>query len=246
MSDEVEGDVAIMQRRRPGRPTISDEDLLDIAIDLFFDRGFDGTSIEAITAAAGMAKRTVYARYGDKDRLFQAALTRAIEKWIVPVERLRGEETDDLDETLLRIGRILLANVLSPEGLRLLRLSNAESVRMPEISSENVRLGTEPTLNYLSDLFRRRLGGPDRQFPDADDAAKAFLSIVVGGVASNAAWGMSVEPEGIERHTRFSVNLFLHGLLGRNRRDEGGDAAEVRRLLKEAQDAVERARSLIK
>ena len=43
---------------------------------------------DAITAAAGMAKRTVYARYGDKETLFKAALARAIEDWMVPVERL--------------------------------------------------------------------------------------------------------------------------------------------------------------
>ena len=47
---------------RRGRPTLSNEQLLDKALDLFLDQGFDRTSIEAICAAAGMAKRTVYAR----------------------------------------------------------------------------------------------------------------------------------------------------------------------------------------
>ena len=88
---------------------------------------FERTSIEAITAAAGMAKRTVYARYGDKTTLFKAALTRAIEEWIVPVGLLQAAESDDLEETLLRIGQILVANVLSPGGQRLLRLTNAVS-----------------------------------------------------------------------------------------------------------------------
>jgi len=72
-------------RRRPGRPSLSNEALLDVALDLFLDQGFERTSIEAICTKAGMAKRTVYARYGDKTALFRAALQRAIEEGIVPV-----------------------------------------------------------------------------------------------------------------------------------------------------------------
>src|SRR5215468_4156786 len=89
--------------RRPGRPTLSNEELLDKALDLFLEQGFERTSIDAITAAAGMAKRTLYLRYGDKKSLFKAALQRAIEEWIVPVEQLRAVESDDLEETLLSV-----------------------------------------------------------------------------------------------------------------------------------------------
>src|SRR3974377_667266 len=89
-------------KRRPGRPTLSNEQLLDTALDLFLENGFERTSIEAITAAAGMAKRTAHERYGDKTTLFKAALTRAIEEWIVPVRDLQTAESDDLEDTLLR------------------------------------------------------------------------------------------------------------------------------------------------
>src|SRR6516165_5135647 len=104
--------------RRPGRPSLSNEALLDKALDLFLEMGFERTSIDAITAAAGMAKRTVYLRYEDKTTLFKAALERAINEWIVPVARLRAAEMEDLETTLLRVGQILLSNVMSPAGLR--------------------------------------------------------------------------------------------------------------------------------
>ena len=148
--------------RRPGRPSLSNEALLDVALDLFLAQGFERTGIEAICAKAGMAKRTVYARYGDKETLFKAALQRAIAEWIVPVERLRAAETDDLEQTLLAIGEVLLANIMSPAGLRLLRLTNAESARSPEIGVTNVQQGTEPTIAYLADLFVPAAGRPVR------------------------------------------------------------------------------------
>ena len=205
--------IADTPRRKPGRPTQSNEQLLDTALELFLEHGFERTSIDAVADAAAMAKRTIYARYGDKTTLFKAALTRAIEDWLVPIEQLRSAECDDLEKMLLQIAQLLLANVLSPAGLRLLRLSNAVSVSMPEIAAHNTRMGTEPTLAYLADLFSRRLLPADAPAPEASEAALAFLHLVVGGPASTAAWGVVLDDKAIERHTRYCVRLFLHGAL---------------------------------
>ncbi|MFA7602163.1 MAG: TetR/AcrR family transcriptional regulator [Novosphingobium sp.] len=228
--------------RRPGRPTLSDEQLLDIALDLFLEHGFERTSIDAITSAAGMAKRTVYARYADKETLFKAALGRAIDEWLVPVERLRAAEQDDLEKTLLAIAQMLLTNILSPAGMRLLRLSNAVSVSMPEIAAANTRMGTEPTLAYLADLFRRRLLPSDAPAPEADEAALAFLHLVVGGPASTAAWGVVLDDVAIERHTRYCVRLFLHGALPA--RGQGVLERENRRLKALVDEALAQLDSL--
>jgi AcrR family transcriptional regulator len=228
--------------RRPGRPTLSDEQLLDIALDLFLENGFERTSIDAITAAAGMAKRTVYARYGDKETLFKAALGRAIDDWLVPVERLRAAEEDNLEASLLKIARMLLDNILGPAGLRLLRLSNAVSVSMPEIAAANTRMGTEPTLAYLADLFRRRLLPDDAPTGEADEAALAFLHLVVGGPASTAAWGVVLDQAAIDRHTRYCVRLFLHGALpGRGMAAAESENRRLKAAVSEASTMLARA-----
>lgn len=201
--------------RGPGRPTLSNEALLDKALDIFLEKGFERTSIDAITAAAGVAKRTVYLRYEDKTALFKAALERAIEEWIVPIEVLRAAETDDFEETLLEIGRILVANVMSPKGLQLLRITNAEAGRMPAISAFTNKAGTERTLVYLADLIRRHAREADDLLADADEAALAFMNLVVGGPPVMAAWGVVLDEETIDRHTRYGVRMFLYGLLRR-------------------------------
>lgn len=242
-SEQMNGGLARIgeaERRRPGRPTLSNEQLLDTALDLFLEKGFERTSIEAICAAAGMAKRTVYARYGDKTALFKAALTRAIEEWIVPVERLRAAESDDIEATLLSLAQILSANILSPAGLRLLRLTNAVSGRMPEIGAYSTQKGTEPTLAYLADLFRRRLLPEDVSAEEADEAALGFLHLVTGP-AINAAWGVVLDEDAIDRHTTYSVRLFLHGLM-----PQGGSAAEeenrrLKQLLAETAELLAQA-----
>lgn len=199
--------------RGPGRPTLSNAELLDKALDIFLEKGFERTSIDAITAAAGMAKRTVYLRYGDKAALFKAALERAIDEWILPVEALRAAESDDFEETLLRVGQILVANLMTPAGLRLLRITNAESGRMPEIGAYTFKHGTGRTIAYLADLFRRRVRPGGRELADADDAALAFLHLVISGPPTMTVWGLALDDAAVERHTRYAVGLFLHGLL---------------------------------
>lgn len=223
----MDAETLTQTRRRPGRPSLSNEALLDVALDLFLDQGFERTSIEAICARAGMAKRTVYARYGDKQALFRAALQRAIEEWIVPVERLRAAEVEDLEASLLAIGEILLANIMSPAGLRLLRLTNAESARSPDIGATNVEQGTGPTIQFLAELFLRRLGDAIRP-QDAHEAAEGFLHLVTGP-AIDAAWGVTRDEAALARHIRSSVRLFLHGLLG-GQPDTSALEAENRRL----------------
>jgi len=205
-------------RPGPGRPTPQQAEqrnleLLDNALDLFLDKGFERTTMEGIAASVGMAKRTVYTLYGDKKSLFKASLHRAINEWIVPVEALRAAETDDLEETLLRIGQILVDNMMTPEGMRLLRITNAEATRMPEISAYTNEQGTGPTLAYLAELLDRRIRAAHNKPKDVDEAAMAFLTLVVGGPANQSAWGIPMEQERLNEHTQYSVRLFLHGLL---------------------------------
>lgn len=204
-------------RRGPGRQTPNatqqrNMELLDKALDLFLEKGFERTTIDAVAASVGMAKRTVYLRYNNKTGLFKASLKRAIESWIVPVERLRAAETDDAEETLLKIGQILVANIMRPAGLRLMRITNAESGRLPEIGAFAYTQGTEPTVAYLTDLIRRRIRPDGIEVPDPEEAAMAFLYLVVGGPASMTAWGLVLSEQAIDKHTRYSVHLFLHGL----------------------------------
>ena len=212
---------------------------------MFYENGFDGTSIDAITAAAGIAKRTIYARYGDKENLFKAAIEQAIDEWNMPIERLRTAECDDLEESLLAIGQLLIDNILTPAGLRLLKLTNAEAGRMPAMGEHSVRYGEDPIIAYLADLFKRRLPSG---FGEATDAAEAFLHLVVGGPANSAAWGVVRDKATIARQARLSIRIFLNGLvtLAQDGADEdGAQADEIERvndLLAEAAERLQRIR----
>jgi hypothetical protein len=96
-----------------------------------------------------------------------------------------------------------------------MRITNAESGRLPEIGVYALKQGTDRTVAYLADLFRRRVKPREVEIIDPEEAAMGFLYLVVGGPASATAWGMVLEKTQIDKHTTDCVRLFLHGLLPR-------------------------------
>ena len=201
--------------RGPGRPTREviekrNAELLDRALDLFLDHGFDATTIDAICADVGMSRRTIYTRYGDKETLFRAALQRAIDQWIVPVEELRAEESDDLEATLVAIARRWVSNIQKPSGMRLVRIANTEVFRDPDVAQYLWERTAQPTIGYLTDLFRRRLRPGEQAIADAEDAAAAYLILVVEGSVQLAVWGR-MAPGDFDRQIIYRTRLFLNG-----------------------------------
>lgn len=60
-----------------GRPREFDPDQIeDVAMRLFWERGFDGVSISDVTAATGVNRRSIYAEFGSKEKLFERVMRR--------------------------------------------------------------------------------------------------------------------------------------------------------------------------
>jgi AcrR family transcriptional regulator len=61
-------------RGRPRDPAI-DRAILDAALRLLAEQGYDGMSLEAVAGAAGVGKTTIYRRYPGKRELVVAAIS---------------------------------------------------------------------------------------------------------------------------------------------------------------------------
>ena len=212
------GGVPIRAWPRRGRPRLDqagqlDRDLLRHALDHFLDKGFEATTLSAITRSLGMSKQTVYARYPDKYALFLAALQSGIDEWLAPLELLHEHEGDDLETTLVEVAKILVTIMLSQTGLGLIRITNAESYRMPEIGRHTYGRGRDLFAQYLLELFRRKLPRHTKRAEDIEDLVTAFLNLISGPARLNA-WGLDAEPVDVDAFVRRRVRLFLSGALG--------------------------------
>ena len=67
------------QRMRGNRPAYTTQTLLDVAVMVFTSRGYEGTSMEDLAAAAGLSKSSIYHHVQGKEQLLALALDRALD-----------------------------------------------------------------------------------------------------------------------------------------------------------------------
>jgi TetR/AcrR family transcriptional regulator, mexJK operon transcriptional repressor len=204
-------------RRGAGRPTTEQaearhEELLDAALDLFLEHGFELTTIEMIAARINMTKRTVYARYADKASLFRGAVQRAVERQIVPRSVLEGFDNGDLTETLASIARLRIGQVMTPDGLRLQRIINTEGYRFPEIFTANFEQSAMPVIDFVAGLLDRAIAAGHISPTDSGLAASAFMSMVISGQVRAIVSGRLPTEAEMDRKIYFTVSLLLDGL----------------------------------
>ncbi|WP_297493947.1 TetR/AcrR family transcriptional regulator [Acidocella sp.] len=202
---------------RAGRPTRAQqaqrhEELLNVALDIFLERGFEQTTMEEIATCVGMSKRTVYAYYEDKAALFKAAVRRAITLYTLPRAALEAVVTDDLEETLVAIGRLRIANLTLPVAGKLQRILGTQSFRFPELFNESFEKGAGPAIDLLCALFARYETLGEIAVAEPVRAATAFLSLVVGGPARIIVSGNVLDEAETDQRVRFAVGLFLNGV----------------------------------
>jgi AcrR family transcriptional regulator len=205
--------------RRPaaGRPTREQarqrhDELLDRGLDVFLDQGFEQATIEAIAAAVGMTKRTVYARYKNKAALFLATVQRAIERMIVPEAVLRSLESVDLDTLLAQVARLRIAQVTTPAGLKLQRIINTESYRFPEIFMMSYQQGARPVVQVLARRLQLETEAGRLNVSNPEMAANVFMSMVVGGPVRLIVAGQRLTQMQIDERQQFAIQLFLDGV----------------------------------
>jgi AcrR family transcriptional regulator len=92
------------QRRGPGRPTERDgardvrEALLEVAGQLFSERGVNEVSLRELARAAGVTPAMVHYYFGDKQGLYEALLERALSRVLARVREIVAADREDLDE----------------------------------------------------------------------------------------------------------------------------------------------------
>lgn len=189
--------------------------MLNCALDIFLERGYDQATTLDIANALGMSKRTVYAYYKDKETLFKAAVQRSIQRYTVPIENLRALATDDLTSTLIAVARLRITNVSTPEGIRLQRILTAQAYRFPELLRSLFWVATRPTVQFLSELFEQLNAEGKTSITNTERAAVSFLTLVVSGPVRAITAGDRPSDEELEDQIQFSVQLFLNGILPR-------------------------------
>ncbi|WAB97035.1 MULTISPECIES: TetR/AcrR family transcriptional regulator [Pseudomonas] len=196
----------------PGRPKdlAKREAILEAAKTLFLSLGYANTSMDAVAAAAGVSKLTVYSHFTDKQTLFCSAVMATCQIQL-PDLLFEYPEGVALEEVLLTIARGFQALISSDEAVKLSRLIMAQGSQDPgfgeyfyEAGPKRVLAGMEGLLREVAERGLLRIDNPLR-------AAEHFFCLVKGAPDYRLLLGCAGPLEGAEAeaHVREVVGVFI-------------------------------------
>lgn len=183
---------------------------LQVALLLFAEHGFVGTSTDMIVARAGGSKATLYSHFPNKQALVAGLTTQ--------LAAAMNRSTPDpalaalpLRQALIRIGADALSGVTSPHAVILLRLALAEYNRFPKLGETLWNCGPTVTYRNFKAFLKRRQKLGELSFDDAQLAAEHFFGSIVGHIQLKVAMGICPAPSAAEQKRRVNaaVSTFL-------------------------------------
>ncbi|MGW1789523.1 TetR/AcrR family transcriptional regulator [Streptomyces tubercidicus] len=93
------------------RDTYTPDSLLAVAVEVFIERGYDGTSMEHLSKAAGISKSSIYHHVRSKEELLHRAISRALDGLFGVLEEpgaLRGRAIERLEHVTRRVAEVLM------------------------------------------------------------------------------------------------------------------------------------------
>ena len=178
------------------------EQLLDIGLRLFAERGLDGTSIEEIAARADVSKPVVYEHFGGKEGLYAVVVDREVERFIAMATRLlAGEDTMPKFE------------VAAVELLRYIE-DNSDGFRIL-VRDSNPSSGSGTFASLISDIASQVeyiLGDVLKERGYDPKLAPLYAQMLVGMVAFTGQWWLDARKPELEEVAAHLVNLAWNGL----------------------------------
>ncbi len=192
---------------RSGRPRgFERQDAIDAALKVFWEHGFENTSMGDLERCVGVGRQSLYNTLGDKRSLFIAALQRYIEQYVQPqIDALLGGPTPEeglqrwIDGWMLRVsdstmGCFVVKTTASPlaEDPEIRSILNAQVIRLRDAiiqalqgvrggSKRRAPLAVKDAAESLLTLHQGRsvLG---RVFPIGDEALRRTVNHLIDSI----------------------------------------------------------------
>lgn len=164
------------------------EHILRTAKDVFLEAGFERASMDQIAARAETSKRTLYAHFESKDRLFLAVVDLVRELYLDRLGTPGDYAGDGAEAVALYCGRFVQMLLWEP-NVRMCRLGVAEAERLPAAAARYYEAVFDSTHLRLADFLGTRYGFAPGE---AERTAYALVARAVHPSFTRALFG--VEP----------------------------------------------------
>ena len=206
---------AVRPRNQAGRPTSAElerrkDRVIEVATELFVTHGYAATSLVDIARLAGVATRTLYQHFGDKEALLREVIFARDTGAFFQRPPLVPE--DSVRETLRKTAAYVIDVTYRQRSVDLMQLMIAESKRFPDLTRQ-VAVSTFSRFRRSLAAVFESMAARD-MIDDADHAKSAalFLDLILGStpIMAYTAWEPA-PPTASELDEK--VDLFARGWL---------------------------------
>lgn len=204
--------MARSKRNRAGRPTADElarrkARVMQVATDMFVARGYAATTLLDIAKQAGVATRTLYQHFGDKEALFREVV---FARDTAIIDKPHAEPGEDLATVLRKAAYYAFQVALRPRSIELMRLMIAESARFPELMTEIGNKIFSRFLETLAQLFADLAARGIIPQGDHAQSAELFADLILGNrtVMIYFGWANALFAE---KDLDAKIDLFVNG-----------------------------------
>ena len=202
----------VSRASRPKRSDAKRDKIVWAAAKLFLAKGYDSVSINDIIVVVGGSKSTIYSKFGNKEKLFEAVVAQMCSEVTIQIDtRLDGT----IDQQLTRIAYSFLSKVLSPQILSFHRLITSIGRAFPATGRLFYNSGPRTVYQIIAEwIALQQKAGDIRDDADPYDLAILFHDMLIGD--QQLGWLTSTFNEKdrtrlIKHKVRLAVAVFLRG-----------------------------------
>ena len=195
----------------PGRPKDLEKRaaILEAAKRLFPQHGFEGTSMDAVAAEAGVSKLTVYSHFGGKEALFIETV-RCKCDGLLPRTLFEVDVKAPIRGQLLGVARAFFAMMMSDSALGLHRTLVASSQQSPKLAKLFWEAGPMQVQAGLAEMLQKEVAARQLDIADPCRAASQFFALLKGEHHARMLFGCGQpSAEEAEAHLEATVDMFL-------------------------------------
>ncbi|MDE2053561.1 MAG: TetR/AcrR family transcriptional regulator [Xanthomonadaceae bacterium] len=195
----------------PGRPKDLEKRaaILEAAKRLFPQHGFEGTSMDAVAAEAGVSKLTVYSHFGGKESLFVETI-RCKCDGLLPRTLFQVDVNAPVRSQLLGVARAFFGLMMSEGALGMHRTLVASSQQSPKLAKLFWEAGPMQVQAALAEMLQKEVAAHQLDVADTRRAASQFFALLKGEHHARMLFGCG-QPSGeeTEAHLEATVDMFL-------------------------------------
>ena len=190
--------------------------ILDAALTVFAERGYEAARLDDMAARAGVAKGTLYLYFKDKEALFEALVRGAVSPMLGQVGEATLAPNMKASDILELFFAIFQKEVLGMQRKLLLRLIISEGPRFPALAEFYFREVVSQGLKLMQAVARR--GVASGEF--ASDAAVRFPQLIVAPLLMSVIWDSmfaKIEPLDVQGLLRAHRELLTGQTTGKSK-----------------------------